>query len=121
SRSKKARILRTSVMSGTRCRITGSRVSSVPQRIGNTAFLLAEGVMAPFSARPPWTIRLVMPGPFSGDGRGSGGLPGADFLRLGVADRLVRLGVVLFGQEAHRLQGGHAAHAGGGHRLAVDV
>ena len=29
--------------------------------------------------------------------------------------------VIFLGEKAHRLQRGHAAHAGGGHRLAIDV
>ena len=37
----------TSVMSGTRCSVTGSRVSSVAQSTGSTAFLLAEGETRP--------------------------------------------------------------------------
>jgi hypothetical protein len=41
--------------------------------------------------------------------------------RLVVADRVVGLLVVFLGQEAHGLQGGHAAHAGRGDRLAIDV
>ena len=50
---KKSRILRTSVISGTPCRRTGSRVSKVAQRMGRTAFLFAEGRMRPVSGLPP--------------------------------------------------------------------
>ena len=53
-----ARILRTSVMSGTPRSVTGSRVSSVAERIGSTAFLLAEGVIRPLKGRPPWTDEI---------------------------------------------------------------
>src|SRR5579872_1435805 len=56
SARKTSMILRASVMSGTFARLTGSRVSSVAQSTGKTAFLLAEGVMAPESGRPPSTI-----------------------------------------------------------------
>jgi hypothetical protein len=38
-----------------------------------------------------------------------------------MADRVMRPGVVLFGEEADRVQRGHTAHAGGGDGLAVDV
>ena len=47
--------------------------------------------------------------------------PGPDLLRLLVADRVVGVLVVLFGQEARRLQRRHAAHARRRHRLAIDV
>ena len=50
---------RTSVMSGRLRNITGSSVSRVAQRIGRTAFLLAEGVIRPASRRPPRTISLL--------------------------------------------------------------
>ena len=40
--------------------VTGSRVSRVAQRIGSTAFLLADGVIVPLNGRPPFTISLAM-------------------------------------------------------------
>src|SRR5579872_7479108 len=46
-------------MSGTPRRVTGWSVSRVAQRIGSTAFLLADGITRPRSGRPPRTIRLA--------------------------------------------------------------
>src|SRR5690606_39057639 len=119
---KKSSSLRTSVMSGTRCRTMGSSHSRVAQSTGRTAFLLADGVTAPRNARPPRTMRFVMATrALDGQVDDSGALPDADLLGFCVSDRMAGPGVVLFGQEAHSLQGGHAAHARGGHRLPVDV
>ena len=62
SRSKRLRICRAPVMSGTPRNVTGSSVSSVAHRIGSTAFLLAEGTIRPLSGLPPRTIRLAKEG-----------------------------------------------------------
>ena len=55
-----SRMRRASVISGTRSSRTGSWVSKVAARIGSTAFLLAEGRMAPLRGAPPWTMRSDM-------------------------------------------------------------
>jgi len=59
SRWNSSTIWRASVMSGTPRKVTGWSVSRVAHRIGNTAFLLADGITRPLSGRPPRTIRLA--------------------------------------------------------------
>ena len=62
--SKKSTILFTSVMSGTLRTVIVSSVSNVAHSIGNTAFLLPDGVIEPDSDFPPRTSRLsLMTGP----------------------------------------------------------
>ena len=61
---RKATSLFRSVMSGTFRRVTGSSVSKVAQKIGNTEFLLPEGTMVPESGLPPCTMRSDMGGKF---------------------------------------------------------
>jgi hypothetical protein len=50
-------------MSGTFRKVTGSRVSRLAHNTGSTAFLFAEGLIAPFKGLPPLTTSLAMKTP----------------------------------------------------------
>src|SRR6266481_2994348 len=67
---KISRIFFTSVISGTPMRRKGWSVSRVAQRMGRTAFLLADGVISPRNGTPPCTIRFDMFGRGSWKKRG---------------------------------------------------